>query len=533
MLTREAEYYDGLPIQGIGSKPLVQRVARQLRLAVTTPSIMLGVACLLLHLVVNARYGVFRDELYFIVCGQHPALGYVDQPPLAPLIAAGSYSLFGTALEPLRLAPALAMSATVALTAELARILGGLRFAQWACGLAVLLAPVFLVDGLILTTDFLQPLTWLGCSWCLVRLMQTRDERWWIAFGAIVGVSMASKYLICFYVAGLAVGVLATPLRTSLLRPWLYAGAALAIALAAPSLYWQTQHGWPFLELGKAGLNGKNLPLSPLAFLGQELIFPGPVAAPLWLAGLWRFSVRPAKPQYRVFPIAYALIFGLIVGLHGKPYYLTPIYPTLFAGGAVAIERWLGPALMRRLAIGGLVASGVLVAPFALPILPPSHFRDYAHTLGIQTYSAANERETTGILPQQLADMFGWREMAAEVAAVYRALPAAERSKAVFFGRNYGEAAAVDVFGPALHGPPVISGNNNYFLWGPRGFDGSVVIAFGGGHDEISKLFSSVTVAGEIRNRYAMPYESNIPIYVLRRPREPLSGIWPRLKHYE
>ena len=501
--------------------------------AIVTPSVVLGAACLLLHLILNTRYGVFRDELYFIVCGQHPALGYVDQPPLAPLIAGASHALFGTALEPLRLAPALAMSASVALTAEFARILGGGRFAQWLCGVAVLVAPVFMVDGLILTTDFLQPQGWLGCSWCLVRLIQTKDQRWWIAFGAIVGVSMASKYLICFYIAGLAVGVLATPLRASLLKPWLYAGAALAVALSAPSLYWQAQHGWPFFELGAAGLNGKNVPLWRLALFGLELIFPGPLSAPIWLAGLWRFSVRPAQPDDRVFGIAYAVMFGLILALHGKPYYLTPIYPALFAMGAVAIEGWLASPLLRRAAVGGLVASGVLVAPFALPILPPSHFRDYAHTLGIQTYSAANEREATGELPQQLADMFGWREMAAEVSSVYQALPPAERAKAVFFGRNYGEAAALDVYGPALHGPPAISGNNNYYLWGPKGFEGQVVIALGGDHDQLSKLFSSVQVAGQIHNRYAMPYETNVPIYVLRGPRQPLSSLWPSLKHYE
>ena len=512
---------------------LKQRALSSLQAAGATPSVVLGAACLLLHLIVNNRYGVFRDELYFIVCGQHLAWGYVDQPPLAPLIAAASHALFGTALEPLRLAPALAMSATVALTADFARMLGGGRFAQWLCGLAVFFAPVFLVDGLILTTDFLQPLTWLGCSWCLVRLVQTKDERWWLAFGVIVGVSMESKYLICFYMLGLTVGVLATPLRASLLRPWVYVGAALAVVLAAPSLYWQFEHGWPFLELGAAGLNGKNVPLSAVGFFGQELVFPGPVAAPIWLAGLWRFSVRPPQPQYRAFAIAYVVIFGVLVALHGKPYYLTPIYPTLFAAGAVAIERWLASRVFRQLAVGGLVVSGALVAPFALPILPPNHFRDYAHTLGIQTYSQGTEREATGLLPQQLADMFGWREMAAAVAAAYQSLPPAERSKAVFFGSNYGEAAAVDVYGPALHGPPVISSNNNYYLWGPKGFDGSVVITLGGDHDRLSKEFRSIQVVGEIRSLYAMPYESNIPIYVLRGPRAPISSFWPSLKHYE
>lgn len=221
-----------------------------------SPSIVLGTACLLLHLIVNTRYGVFRDELYFIVCGEHPALGYVDQPPLIPLIAGASHALFGTALTPLRLIPAFAMSATVALAAEFAGILSGGRFAQWLSGLAVLVGPVFLVDGLLLSTDALQPLTWLACGWCLTRIAQTGDERWWLGFGLAAGIALVSKFLIFFYLAGLAVGVLATPFRRSLSKPWLYIGALITLIFLAPSLYWQAENGWPFLELGKAAMEG-------------------------------------------------------------------------------------------------------------------------------------------------------------------------------------------------------------------------------------------------------------------------------------
>jgi 4-amino-4-deoxy-L-arabinose transferase-like glycosyltransferase len=270
-----------------------------------SPSIVLGAACLLLHLIVNTRYGVFRDELYFIVCGEHPALGYVDQPPLIPLIAGASHALFGTALTPLRLIPALAMSATVALAAEFAGILGGGRFAQWLSGLAVLVGPVFLVDGLLLSTDALQPLTWLACGWCLTRIAQTGDERWWLGFGLAAGIALISKFLIFFYLAGLAVGVLATPFRRSLSKPWLYIGALITLIFLAPSLYWQSENGWPFLELGKAAMEGKNLVLSPLGFLGQQALFVGPASAPVWLAGLWWLAVRPPLPHLRVFPIAF------------------------------------------------------------------------------------------------------------------------------------------------------------------------------------------------------------------------------------
>jgi 4-amino-4-deoxy-L-arabinose transferase-like glycosyltransferase len=176
--------------------------------------------------------------------------------------------LFGTALTPLRLVPALAMSATVALTADFACRLGGGRFAQALAGLCVLLAPALLAGGVLLSTDCLQALSWLACAWILVRLVDSGDERWWLAFGLVAGVSFESKYLILLYMAALAVGIVATPLRRSLTRPWLYVGAALALAIALPNVLWQAQHGWPFLGIAVADVGGKAVERSPLGFPG-------------------------------------------------------------------------------------------------------------------------------------------------------------------------------------------------------------------------------------------------------------------------
>ena len=499
----------------------------------TWPWLVLGLSTLVIHLIANNQYGVFRDELYFIVCGEHPAWGYVDQPPLVPLVAGASHVLFGTALLPLRLLPALAMTVTVALTAEFTRLIGGGRFAQWLAGLCVVTGSVFLVNGLLLTTDVLQCVTWLGCAWCLAKLGRSGDQRWWLAFGAIVGISLLSKYLIIFFLVGLAVGVLATPLRRSLARPWLYLGALIAFACAAPSVIWQAHNGWPFLELGKAGMNGKNLPLSPLGFLAQQVFFAGVATFPVWMLGLWRLTVRPPLAALRALPIAYAVTFALFVGLHGKAYYLTPIYPALFAGGALAIETWLKRPLFRGAVIAVIAAFGIMLAPFAIPVLPVEAYIRYAAALGLGKSLAATEKQKLGVLPQQYADMFGWPEMAARVAAVYDALPPADRAKAVFFGNNYGEAGAIDVYGPALGLPPAISGHNNYYLWGPRGHDGSVVIVLGRDPARYAPYYGSVEAAGTIDTPLAMPYETGLTIYVLRQPKVSLVANWPQLKHYE
>ena len=494
------------------------------------PSLVLGLACLGLHLLANGRYGIFRDELYFIACGDRPDWGYVDQPALIPLLASWSHALFGDFLLGFRLLPALVISATVALTAEFARAVGGGRFAQWLAGLCVLLGPVFLLDGVLFTTDMFQPLTWLGLAWVLVRLEQTGDERWWLAFGVLAGFSLNTKYLVAFYIAALAIGLVATPQRKSLRRPYVYLGVLLAFLLILPNILWQQAHGWAFLELGKAAAGGKNLALSLPAFFVQQLLLIGPVSAAVWLCGLWAGMVRPNLAAARVLPIAWLILLGVFTLSHGKPYYLAAIYPALLALGASRIEGWITGTTARSALLVVIAVGGVPSAPFTLPILPVETFIAYSGALNFTP--STGEHQRLAQLPQYYADMFGWREMAQKVAGVYWSLPPQERARAVFYGNNYGEAAAIDVFGPRLGLPPAISGHNNYYLWGPRGHDGSVVIIIGGDTRHYADLFGSFRVAGRIETLHAMPYETGLPIYVLRGMKMPLQAYWPQTKSY-
>jgi len=270
-------------------------------------------------------------------CGERPDWGYVDQPAVVPLLASWSHAIFGDFLWGFRLLPALVMAAVVALTCEFARAVGGGRFAQWLAGSCVLLGPIFLIQGVLFSTDLFQALTWLGLGWVLVRLEQTGDERWWLAFGAIAGFSLNTKYLIAFYLVALAVGLLATPQRRSLLRPWVYVGALLAAVMVVPNLLWQQAHGWPFIELGKAASGGKNIEMSPLALLLQQILLIGPLTAIVWFFGLWAGIVRPKLAVARAFPIAWLLLLLAFSASHGKAYYLSAIYPTLLSRAA---QRW-------------------------------------------------------------------------------------------------------------------------------------------------------------------------------------------------
>lgn len=495
------------------------------------PALWLALASLALHALANGRYGFFRDELYFIVCGDHPAFGYVDQPSVVPLLASWAHALSGDWLWGFRLLPALVMTAMVALTAEFTRLIGGGRFAQWLAGLCALLGPIFLIHGVLFSTDMFQALTWLGLAYVLVRLEQSGDERWWLAFGTIVGFSLNTKYLIAFYLGALAIGLLFTPLRKSLLKPWLWLGALLALVLVLPNLWWQAAHGWPFIELGKAGAGGKNVALSIPAFFTEQIVLVGPLALLVWLSGLWAGLVRPKLAVARAFPIAWAVLLVVFSLSHGKAYYLAPIYPALLALGAQRIEQWLTNTTARGVALAAATLAGILTAPLTLPILPLQAFLTYQRAIGFAPSSG--EHQKLGALPQHYADMFGWPQMAKAVAQVYWALPPQDRARAVFYGENYGESAAIDVFGRRLGLPPAIGGHNNYFLWGPQGHDGSVMIIIGGKPSHYREVFRRFDVAGRITTPYAMPYETNKPIYVLRGLKTPLPAFWPTVKSYQ
>ena len=494
------------------------------------PAIVLALVALAIHLYASGGYGYFRDELYFIVCGTRPDWGYVDQPPLVPLIAAAMHGLFGDSLVMLRLVPALAHAATIALAGETARQLGGGRWAQGLAGLAVLTSGVYLALGTILVTDVLQAPTWLLCAYALIRVVRDREERWWLALGAAAALGMLSKYTIVFWLAALGLGVLATGARRSLARPWVYAGLAIAILPVLPNLLWQAAEGWPFLEIGRVAVEEKNLALTPLQFFSEEIMLLNPAVAPVWIVGLAALAFWRQFRDLRLFALAAVALLAAMIALRAKPYYPAGVYPLLLAAGAVAIEAWLRWVWARRIVAGAIAAMGIVAAPFSLPILPVHRFVEYQAFLGQTPHSL--ERNAVGLLPQYYADMFGWPELAALVGAAYRSLTPEEQAKAVFLAGNYGEAGAVDVLGKPWGLPPVISGHNNYFLWGPRGHDGSVVIRLGGTREELLKLYASVEPAGVFEHPWAMPYETGRTLWICRGRKTSLVEDWPRLRNY-
>ena len=229
------------------------------------PALILATATLALHLWASASYDYFGDELYFIICGQHPDWGYVDQPPLVPLLTGAERWLFGDSLVGLRLIPTLAAAALTGLSAEAARRLGGGLFARWLTGLAVLLAPGFLGVAQTFSTDSLQPLAWLVATLVLIEAIKRPRPAAWYWLGAIVGVAFLDKYAIVFFLAAAALGLVLTPERKVLARPGPWIAAGLALLIALPNLVWQQVHDWPFLQLNAQAISGRNIDYSPWA----------------------------------------------------------------------------------------------------------------------------------------------------------------------------------------------------------------------------------------------------------------------------
>lgn len=492
------------------------------------PGWVLAGLALCAHIAAGNGYGYFRDELYFIVCGQHPDWGYVDQPPLIPLLAAGMHHLFPGSVAMLRLPSAFAHAATVALAAATARELGGGWWGQFLAALSVLIAGVYLGFGTLVAPDTPQPLTWLFCAYALIRLVRGGDRRWWIALGIVAGIGFQAKYTIAFWLVALGIGIVATRARRLLASHYPYLAAAIALLIAAPNLIWQAAHDWPFLDLARVTVEHKNIVLSWLSFMLAEAETLNYVTAPIWLAGLIAFAGWGRLRDLRLFAVAFVLVIAAMIAIHAKPYYPVGAYTVLFAGGGVAIEAWL-PWRAARMALAAIVvAIGLVGAPFALPILPIERFAAYQRILGLAPHSL--EANAVGRLPQYFSDMFGWPELAALVTRAYRALPPEDRAKAVFLGNNYGEAAAVDVLGGGA--PPAVSPHNNYFLWGPRGHDGSVVIRLGGERPRLLKTYASVEAAGRFDDPWAMPYETGRIVWVCRGRHPPLDAVWASLRKY-
>lgn len=490
----------------------------------------LAIVKLAVQLYAAPHYGIFRDEMYYIACGEHLGWGYVDHPPLMPLIAWVAHHLFGTSLIGLRLLPALAGAALVWIAGALGREMGGGRFAQALAALAVLTAPIYLLFDHWLTMNAFEPLLWMVCAWLVLRYVHTGDARCWLWIGILTGIGLEMKYTMALFALGLIVGLALTPHRRVFRSLWFWMGVLAAFLIFLPHLVWLIHNHFPFLEYERnVRMTPRDVRRSPIPFLLDQVSILDPLSAPLWIGGLLWLLFARAGSRYRILAWTFLVVLGVLLLTQGKNYYVVPVYPMIFAAGGVAFAQWLRSAWAHGAYMVLLAVSGIVLAPLVLPLLPIEKFVSYQAALHIPISRAENQR--TGELPQYFADEFGWEDMVRKTAAVYWSLSPEERARTAIFANDWGEAAAVDFFGPRYGLPPAISKHNSYWFWGPRNYDGSSMIILGSDGRGDREHFRRVTAAGVVDNPWSRQDE-HFTIWLCRGLRWDLRTIWPTMKSW-
>ena len=495
----------------------------------------LSVGLFTLHLVVNGRYGYFVDELYYLACSHHLSWGYVDQPPLIAVITWVERLTLGDSLHALRFLPAVADGLLVLLTGLITRELGGGRYAQILACIAVIVAPLYLGLGNLLTMNAFEPLFWMGCALVLIKLVRGGSPKLWLLFGLLAGIGLENKHSMLFFGFGVLAGMLLTPERHFLQSRWFWTGGLVAFLIFLPNLAWEFRHGFPTLELLRnVQRSGRNVSVGWASFLAQQILIMQPLTAPLWVAGLWYLLRDEAGRKFRVLGWTYLIILLCFLVLKGRVYYLAPAYPMLFAAGAVVFERftepkdhsWLKPAYLVA-----LLVTGALLAPFGyFPILPIETYVRYAGAVHFEPPRIETHR--MGPLPQIYADMYGWKEMAGAVAEAYDKLSPEDRQRCAIFGQNYGQAGAIDFFGARMGLPNAISGHQSYYYWGPRSYTGECMIVMDDSPAKLSTEFDSWEKIATVYHPYSMPYQ-HFDVYLCRGLHLPLAQLWPKLKNWD
>jgi 4-amino-4-deoxy-L-arabinose transferase-like glycosyltransferase len=466
-----------------------------------------GVVALLLA--VANRYGWHRDELYFLEAGHHLQWGYVDQPPFTPFVARVAELVAKDNLVVLRLLPAISAGVAVLLGALIARELGGRRSTQVLAAAVVGSSGFILGVNHLLATAAFDLTASIALLWVACRLLRTADPRWWVLFGGIAGLALLNKSLAVILVLSLAVGLLADRRWDVLASPWLAAGVGVAVLIALPNLVWQAQNGWPQIDMARV-LSERLAVENRTTLLPLQLLFFGPFLVPLlWFGARWLARAAAGRP-YRA--LVWAWPAGIVIALvtAGRPYYVFPL--TLVVGLAGAIG-WEERERSGRVLWTLIALNAVTSIPIALPVLPTS---------SVDVAAGVNEA---------VAETVGWPQLADQIAGVVHDLPAAEQEHVVLLTGSYGEAGAIDRFGPSRGLSPAYSPHNGYGYFRRPTDDDATVVAVRLDPAYLRRWFDDCATVAHVDNGLGVDNEvQGEPIVVCRGLKGTWSDVWPQLR---
>jgi 4-amino-4-deoxy-L-arabinose transferase-like glycosyltransferase len=460
--------------------------------------VLLALVRMVLHTITNSQYGFHRDELAMLDDARYLSWGYVAYPPVTSLIARMALVLFGPSLVGVRFFSALAQSVAMVLAGLITRELGGTRLAQMVTALAVALAPISLIQGALFQYVSFDYLWWVSMAYFVVRLLKSDDPRWWLGIGAAIGLGMMTKYTMAYFVAGLVGGVLFTNARRYWASPWLWGGAALSLLIFAPNLIWQAQHNFISLEF-LINIHARDVEIGRTGgyLIEQFIVAANLFTVPFWGAGLYFYFFKPAGARYRMLGWMYVIPFVLLLVTQGRSYYLAPAYPMLIAAGVIVWQQWVAllsatqARVARGLTWGGLAAGGLIFGPVMLPVAP----------INSELWNLTSQ------VHDNFVEEIGWPELAGTVADIYVALPPEERSRTAILTGNYGEAGAINLYGPAYGLPEAISGINSYWLRGYGNPPPETLIVVGFSRERAERFFATCDLAGQVTNRHGVENE--------------------------
>ncbi|MHB1909050.1 MAG: ArnT family glycosyltransferase [Nitrososphaerales archaeon] len=491
----------------------------------------IALADFIFHMSIAGNYGYFRDELYYIVAGQRLAFGYVDFPPMIAFLAYILNFIAKDSLVSIHVIPALASSAIVAMSSKIASELGGGKRAQILSAVGAVFSASLAV-GSIFSMDVLDMLWWTVLAYLLIKIikLENKSPKLWIAFGIVAGIGLVTKLTIAFFLLSLLAAFVLTSKRRYLRSAWVWLGGVIAFLIVLPYIVWNSQNSWATVDFffHHGGLNGGG----PISFLAYQFLIAGILGLPLSICGLYFFFKTKNGKPFAALGVSFLILLILFTVTNAKPYFIMGSYPFLIAAGAIVIER---VSVRRRIVfptyLGGILLIGVLLAPLYAPVLPPQMFvQNYGSLTGAGNGAAA--QQNAGAFPQYLGDRFGWNTMTRTVASVYQNLTAQEQSQACILTQNYGEASALTFLGKSYNLPPVISGHNNYYIWGPGKCSGAVLIIIGYQLSDFQGYFKTLYVAANNTCSYCMSSEDNIPVIVGIGLNVQLQSVWPMIKNY-
>jgi MFS family permease len=472
------------------------------------------------------QYGFHRDELNFIENARHLDWGYVEYPPLSPLLGRLVLELFGISIVALRFTSSLAICLSMYLTGMMALEMGGSRAASITAAMATGLSAITIFSAFFFSYQTFDFLFWVLISYFVVKLLNNQDGRWWLPIGAAIGLGMQNKYTLPFFVVGIAGGLLLTPERKWLKTKWLWLGAALAVVIFIPNLIWQINHHFVSLE-HQADMRNYNIEVGRTAdfLISQFYISTNPAAVPLWMFGLYFALFSKNGVKYRVLGWMFLIPLGLFMAAAGRFYYMAPVYPMLIALGAARLinrpgsEQTARTRIWKNVQYGGLALLGLAMMVMMIPFTPP----------GSPLWRINYE------VNPEIGEQIGWPEQVKEISRLYNALPEAERAETGIMAMNYGEASAIQIYGPELGLPEVISGENTFWYRGYGEHPPQKLIVVGLEARYIHYIFTSCKVIGHVPNPYGIENQElreTPDILFCEGLIEPWEQFWSHFRHY-